>query len=224
MSGNGPMTRIDRRPTTPAGVLDELLAGNRRFVDGYPIHPNQDAGYRATLASEQRPLAVLVGCSDSRLAAEIIFDCGLGDLFVIRTAGHIIGAEVLASIEYGVTVLGAPLVAVVGHDSCGAIQATVDAMAGNPLPNGNLGGIIDRVIPSIQSAHARQITDREGIAKVHVQRTVDMIVRQAEAVAAGQCTVVGMSYRLADGRITMLTPGSPTSDPELEYEPPAVAL
>src|SRR5258705_14009494 len=122
------------RPTTPADALNELLAGNQRFVTGTRIHPHQDAEHRASLAFEQQPFAVVFGCSDSRLAAEIIFDRGLGDLFVVRTAGHIIGPEVLASIEYGVTILGAPLVVVLGHDSCGAVQATHAALTGQYQP------------------------------------------------------------------------------------------
>ena len=87
---------------TPADAFALLLAGNRRFVAGTSQHPNQDAARRAEVAPGQRPFAVLFGCSDSRLAAEIIFDRGLGDLFVVRTAGHVMGAEVLGSVEYGV--------------------------------------------------------------------------------------------------------------------------
>src|SRR5688572_19993830 len=95
---------MQQPPTSPAQALDELLAGNRRFVTGSPLHPNQDAGHRTAVADGQHPFAVLVGCSDSRLAAEIIFDRGLGDLFVVRTAGHTVGAEVLGSVEYAITV------------------------------------------------------------------------------------------------------------------------
>jgi carbonic anhydrase len=202
------MAFLNHRPATPADALAELLAGNQRFVTGTRIHPHQDAEHRAALAAAQRPFAVVFGCSDSRLAAEIIFDRGLGDLFVVRTAGHIVGAEVLASIEYGVTVLGAPLVVVLGHDSCGAIQATHDALTDGQLPGRGLRAIIHRVTPSIQDALTRQITERDRIADVHVQRTVELIAEQgdglAEAVADGRCAVVGMSYRLADGRVTVV--------------------
>ncbi len=203
------MTYLNHRPTTPAGALAELLAGNRRFVSGTRVHPHQDAEHRAALAAAQRPFAVVFGCSDSRLAAEIIFDRGLGDLFVVRTAGHIVGAEVLASIEYGVTVLEAPLVVVLGHDSCGAIQAAHEALTEDRPAGRDLRAIIDRVTPSIQYAHRHHITDRDGIADVHVRRTVDLIAGRgtamADAVAAGRCAVAGMSYRLADGRVTVLT-------------------
>src|SRR5512144_3399118 len=102
---------------TPARAWQALREGNARFVAGRREHPNQDVDRRAQLTSGQNPFAVVFGCSDSRVAAEIIFDRGLGDLFVVRTAGHVIGAEVLASIDYGVAVLDAPLVVVLGHDS-----------------------------------------------------------------------------------------------------------
>ncbi|HEX5594474.1 MAG TPA: carbonic anhydrase [Micromonosporaceae bacterium] len=199
----------DHRPATPADALAELLCGNERFVAGNLTHPHQNAEHRAAVANGQRPFAVVFGCSDSRLAAEIIFDRGLGDLFVVRTAGHIIGAEVLASIEYGVTVLGAPLVVVLAHDSCGAIQAAHQALNGDIPPNRNLRAIIDRVVPSIRKAHSRQITDYDEISEVHLSRTVGRIIRRgtlvAEAVAEGRCAVVGMSYRLAEGRVTVVT-------------------
>jgi carbonic anhydrase len=198
------------RPATSAEALAELLAGNRRFVTGGRIHPHQDAERRAALAEAQRPFAVVFGCSDSRLAAEIIFDRGLGDLFVVRTAGHIVGPEVLASIEYGVAVLGAPLVVVLGHDSCGAIRAAHDAMTGNPPSVPGLRAIIDRVTPSLRAAYSQQITDLDEVAAVHVRRTIDLIAHEdttlAEAVAAGHCAAVGMTYRLADGQVTVTAP------------------
>ena len=218
------MADPDIRPNDPAEALAELLAGNERFVTGTLVHPHQDAEHRAAVAEEQRPFAVVFGCSDSRLAAEIIFDRGLGDLFVVRTAGHIVGAEVFASIEYGVSVLGAPLVVVLGHDSCGAIQAANDAIAQDQLPERDLRPIVHRVIPSIQEAHARQITGAEAVAAVHIQRTIDMITREGTAMCAavtdGRCAVVGMSYRLADGRVTVTATG-----PRLDVEPtPSDAL
>jgi carbonic anhydrase len=199
---------MQERPRTPAHALTELLAGNARFVSGARVHPNQDAEYRTAIAEGQRPFAVVFGCSDSRLAAEIIFDRGLGDLFVVRTAGHIIGAEVLSSIEYGVSVLGAPLVVVLGHDSCGAILATLDALAGRSEPGPGLQAIIDRMTPSVRAAAAGGINGSDDIATVHVERTIDMIIRRpsalSAAVAAGACGVVGMTYRLADGRVTVV--------------------
>lgn len=200
----------DDGPSTPGEALTELLAGNDRFVAGTRIHPNQDADYRAALATAQRPFAVVFGCSDSRLAAEMIFDRGLGDLFVVRTAGHIVGPEVLASISYGVAVLAISLVVVLGHDSCGAIQAAIDALAGDVPTAPELRVIIDRVTPSIERTKERGSTDQGGVTDAHVQRTVEMLSRPGttlgDAVSAGTCAVVGMTYRLADSRITVVTP------------------
>ena len=103
-----------------------LRDGNQRFVDGASIHPNQDSARRHELVSSQSPVCVIFGCSDSRLAAEIIFDVGLGDVFVIRTAGQVIDDAVLGSLEYSVDVLDIPLIVVLGHDSCGAVTAAVE--------------------------------------------------------------------------------------------------
>ena len=134
---------------TPAEALAELLAGNERFVRGEMAHPSQDADHREALSEAQNPFAVVFGCSDSRVAAEIVFDRGLGDLFVVRTAGHVVDTTVVGSIEYGVQVLGAPLVIVLGHDSCGAVAAAAEALATGRMPGGFVRAIIDRVIPSI---------------------------------------------------------------------------
>lgn len=188
---------------TPAEAFDLLLAGNRRFVAGSPEHPNQDAARRAETAPGQRPFAVLFGCSDSRLAAEIIFDRGLGDLFVVRTAGHVIGSEVLGSVEYGVDVLECPLVVVLGHDSCGAVAAACAAIDGGATPSGFIRDVVERVTPSVLAARAAgRVADDEVLAE-HVRHTVDLLLDRsrvlAERVEAGRTAVVGLCYRLADG-------------------------
>ncbi|HTY28065.1 MAG TPA: carbonic anhydrase, partial [Mycobacterium sp.] len=102
--------------SSPVTAWKALKEGNERFVAGKPEHPSQGIEHRASLAGSQQPIAVLFGCADSRVAAEIIFDQGLGDMFVVRTAGHVIDSAVLGSIEYAVTVLNVPLVVVLGHD------------------------------------------------------------------------------------------------------------
>jgi carbonic anhydrase len=201
------MASPHHRPRTPDDALQELLAGNERFVTGVRIHPHQDAEHRAAVANAQRPFAVVFGCSDSRLAAEIIFDRGLGDLFVVRTAGHIVGPEVLASIEYGVSILGAPLVVVLGHDSCGAIQATHDALTGRSQPTVGTQAIVDRIRPSFDRAAARGVSDLDTVANTHIGVTADMLAHTgiADAVAAKECVVVGLAYRLEDGRVTLIS-------------------
>ncbi|MFF3468753.1 carbonic anhydrase [Streptomyces sp. NPDC002619] len=180
-----------------------LLSGNQPFTAGAPEHPNQDAARRAETAPVQRPFAVLFGCSDSRLAAEIIFDRGLGDLFVVRAAGHVAGPEMLGSIEYGIQVLNCPLVVVLGHDSCGAVGAACAALQDGMAPAGYIRDVVERVSPSVLAARAAGHTEPDEILAEHVRHTVDLLLDRsrllAEKVAAGQVAVVGLCYRLADG-------------------------
>ncbi|CAL9318133.1 carbonic anhydrase [Streptomyces sp. SudanB25_2051] len=195
------MTEI--QTPTPRGAFELLMAGNQRFVSGTPEHPNQDAVRRTEIAPSQQPFAVLFGCSDSRLAAEIIFDRGLGDLFVVRTAGHVAGTEVLGSIEFGVSVLNAPLVVVLGHDSCGAVAAACSALENGQTPGGFVRDVVERVTPSVLAARAAGRESAEEILAEHIEHTVDLLLERsrvlAERVAAGRLAVVGLSYRLADG-------------------------
>lgn len=188
---------------TPRDAFDLLMAGNERFVAGTPEYPNQDAARRTEIAPSQHPFAVLFGCSDSRLAAEIIFDRGLGDLFVVRTAGHVAGTEVLGSIEFGVSVLKAPLVVVLGHDSCGAVAAACSALENGQTPGGFVRDVVERVTPSVLAARAAGRETAEEILAEHIEHTVDLLLERsrvlAEAVAAGRLGMVGLSYRLADG-------------------------
>ncbi|MFF4262551.1 carbonic anhydrase [Streptomyces virginiae] len=194
---------------TPSEAFELLLAGNQRFTAGTPEHPNQDAARRTETAPAQRPFAVLFGCSDSRLAAEIIFDRGLGDLFVVRTAGHVAGAEVLGSIEYAVSVLDCPLVVVLGHDTCGAVAATRAALADGVVATGYVRDVIERVTPSVLAARAAGLTEDDDIIAEHIRHTVDFLLDRsrvlAEQVAAGRVAVVGLSYRLADGSARVVT-------------------
>src|SRR5690625_7847669 len=120
---------------TPAQAFSALVEGNRRFTSGEMLHPSQDTARRSQVSVEQNPFAVLFGCSDSRVAAEIIFDRGLGDLFVVRTAGHVVDTTVTGSIEFGVDLLHTPLVVVLGHRGCGAVGAAADALAAGWLPS-----------------------------------------------------------------------------------------
>lgn len=199
----------DTSALTPAQAFEMLLAGNRRFVSGTPEHPNQDAARRSEIAPAQNPFAVLFGCSDSRLAAEIIFDRGLGDLFVVRTAGHVTGPEVLGSIEYGASVLNCPLVVVLGHDSCGAVAATRAAVEDGVAAPGYVRDVIERVTPSVLAARSAGLTQDSDIIAEHTRHTVDLLLDRsrvlADQVEAGQTAVVGLSYRLADGSAHLVT-------------------
>jgi carbonic anhydrase len=195
-------------PTTPAQAWAALADGNLRFVEDRMAHPSQGIARRTEVSVEQHPFAVVFGCSDSRVAAEIIFDQGLGDLFVVRTAGHVLDTTVIGSIEYGVEVLGAPLVVVLAHDSCGAVAAATDAITNGNVPPGFVQAVVDRVIPSIVglTASGRPLDsfDAATLGHEHVLHTSRQLhgysVSLAESVAAGRAAIVAVEYTLADGR------------------------
>ena len=202
------MTEIDQglpsRPWTPAEAWAKLARGNERFVAGEHYHPNQDAARRDSLTEGQTPIAVFFGCADSRVAAEIIFDRGLGDLFVVRTAGHVIDPGVVGSIEFGVGLLDIPLVVILGHDSCGAVSATVQAVQSGVMPRGYIRDIVERVTPSVLAAHTAGMTTADEIEAEHVRHTLRLLTERSSLigyrVASGRLAVVGATYTLGDGR------------------------
>ncbi|MFD1717126.1 carbonic anhydrase [Georgenia deserti] len=218
---------------TPAEAWQRLREGNARFVADAMEHPSQGADRRAAVAEQQAPWAVLLGCSDSRVAAEIIFDQGLGDLFVVRTAGHVLDASVLGSVEFGVGVLGAPLVVVLGHDRCGAVGAAAQALLTGTMPTGFVRSVVDRVIPSLltraelggapdeqvgagRSDRKLTLPDEDTLRRNHVRSTVQMLRDYSgvigEAVDAGRLGIVGVEYDLADGTAHLVDSLGPVTD------------
>jgi carbonic anhydrase len=193
--------------TSPVTAWKALKEGNERFVAGRPEHPSQSIEDRARLAVEQQPIAVVFGCADSRVAAEIIFDQGLGDMFVVRTAGHVIDSAVLGSVEYAVSVLDVPLIAVLGHDSCGAVQATLSALDDGAVPSGYVRDVVERVTPSILLGRRDGLTRVDEFEARHVMETGSQLLARstaiAERVAAGTLAIVGLTYRLADGKVVL---------------------
>ncbi len=202
------------RSLTPAQAWSVLQDGNARFVADEMQHPSQSVDRRTEVAQEQTPFAVIFGCADSRVAAEIIFDQGLGDLFVVRTAGHVLDTTVVGSIEFGVDLLHTPLVVVLAHDRCGAVGAATKALTTGELPRGFVRAIVDRVIPSIvglkdHGPAGLASLDAATLGREHTRHTVQMLQSYsaglAEAVAEGRCAIVGVEYTLADGQITLVT-------------------
>ncbi len=205
----------DRR--LPAQVWREMERGNARFVAGEPQHPRQDVDRRAELASFQAPHAALFGCSDSRLAAEIIFDKGLGDLFVVRNAGQVISDSVIGSLEYAVAVLKVPLILVLGHDECGAVAAAIQSVGPEaPALPAHIRGIVDQIVPAVDRVRlAAGQADADGIdaapldpaevGREHLRDTVGALLAASELisdeVAAGTLAIVGANYRLREGRV-----------------------
>ena len=198
---------------TPAQVWNEMRRGNERFVAGEPRHPRQDVERRAELGHSQAPHAALFGCADSRLAAEIIFDKGLGDLFVVRNAGQVISDSVLGSLEYAVSVLRVPLIVVLGHDECGAVRAAIESQAEDaPMLPPHIGGIIEKIVPAVRrvtgasdSVHIDpDAADASAIGREHLRDTVAELLESSEvissAIAEGTLAIVGANYRLVEGR------------------------
>jgi carbonic anhydrase len=192
-------------PAVAADPLQTLLEGNRRFADGAARHPDQTPARRAAVATGQQPPAVVVGCADSRVPPEVVFDQGLGDVFVVRTAGNVVDEVALGSIEFAVASLGARLIVVLGHERCGAVEA---ALAGKPVP-GHIQAVIDAVQPNISPA-ARDggrldeaIDDNVG-AIVARLRTAEPIL--APRVRDGSVRVVGAVYDLDSGAVRLVDP------------------
>jgi len=198
---------------TPAQAWEALQSGNKRFIGGNPDHPRQDVERREELANTQHPVAAIFGCSDSRLAAEIIFDLGLGDAFVIRNAGQVISGSVLGSLEYAVDILQVPLILVLGHDECGAVRAAIDSQAADatPLPP-HIANLIAPIIPAVHRVTGTQegatvdpatVESRE-VGREHLRDTVAEMLESSEmisaAVADGNLAIVGANYRLLEGR------------------------
>ncbi len=192
---------------TPDQALALLREGNRQFLRGAPVRPQlTGAERRAALAHEQQPFCVLVGCSDSRVAPELLFGRGLGELFIVRNAGNVVDLAAMGSIEYGVAVLGAPLVVVLGHERCGAVQAAVRVVEEDAIYPGSIGQMIEPILPAVIRAR------REGTAglvdrsvKYNVLRIVERL-RETEQMLQGpqrqgRLKIVGALYDLDDGHV-----------------------
>ena len=193
-------------PPTPssAQVLAELKAGNQRESTGHPTHPHTSVSWRSTLTSGQHPHAVLLTCADSRVAPELVFDQGFGDLFDVRVAGNIADDAVIASIEYAVEHLHAPLVVVMGHQKCGAVSA---ANAGGE-PEGHLSALVGPILPAIEKAKTLPGDRVENAVRINVENVVAQLKASqpvlAGKVSAGHLQIVGAVYSLDTGKVQWL--------------------
>lgn len=206
---------------TPAEAWEQMRLGNARFVAGTPHHPRQNAERRHELAHKQTPHAALFGCADSRLAAEIIFDMGLGDLFVVRNAGQVISDSAVGSLEYAAAVLGVPLIVVLAHDECGAVAAAIDStrIDSDPLP-ANIWRQIAPIVPAarhvIRSTGSEPSTvSAEAVGIEHLRGTVSELLRASELISElvdeGKLAIVGANYRLAEGTVITDVAAGPVS-------------
>lgn len=180
-------------------ILQQLIAGNQRYVDGRAENPNQTPQARQEVAQEQNPMAAILACADSRVPPEIVFDQGLGDLFVIRVAGHIAARAVVASVEFATGNLGVPLVVVLGHSNCGAVTAAVQ---GIDAP-GQLGGLIAAIRPAVERVDTEPGDPVENAIRANVALVVESL-RAAEPVLnrlvdEEQVRIIGAYYHLESG-------------------------
>lgn len=206
-------SQTDRRDTTLTVIdgetaLQQLMAGNARYVKAEVENPDRDKAARAKVSTSQRPMAIILSCADSRVAPEIFFDAGIGDLFVIRLAGNTLTTEGLASMEYAVAVLKCQLIMVLGHESCGAVQAGISAYEDNASFPGSIDSLLDNIEPAvaIASAHGNltlenAIAENVRVTAKHVQLAGPILPR---AIAEGNLKVVGGVYHLEDGKVELI--------------------
>jgi carbonic anhydrase len=215
-------------PPGPAEALADLLAGNRRFVAGRPRH-----GYHVTSEAGrqpvQHPTALVVGCLDSRVIPEALLDQDFGSVMVVRTGGHVVDSAVLGSVEFAVSVIGVPLVMVLGHQYCGAVYTSVAALRGSSgRPAGAMSYIVDQIAPALDDVisgsavlaaaadlHGRGEAAGEALAELverrHLVRTVEQLSQShpsAELIAAGKLAIVGARYDVDTGRLDLVGPGT----------------
>jgi carbonic anhydrase len=195
---------------SPDAALKRLMEGNARYVDG--VARRLDFKHeREALADGQNPYAAILSCADSRIAPEYAFDSGRGDLFVCRVAGNFAGDETIASMEYAVAVLNTPLILVLGHDSCGAVDATLKAFKDDKPPPGHIPSLVDAIAPAAKAAMQQ---GGDVLDKAIRQNVIDNVTKLKSAapilnaaVEQGKLRVVGGIYRLPTGTVDLLAQG-----------------
>ena len=189
-------------------AMQQLVDGNRRFVEGRAAHPHETLEWRASLVSEQHPYAVILGCADSRVPPEVIFDEGLGELFVVRQAGHVADDDSLGSIEYAVGHLHIPLVVVLGHQSCGAVTAALGAVLRDEPAEGHILRLVDDITPAVLESRGQPGDEVDNAIRANVRQVVRRvrvsgpILRPMER--RGEVKVVGAYYNLRTGVVEWL--------------------
>jgi carbonic anhydrase len=203
-----PVVREDKdlRPRDGEEALEWLLAGNHRFWDGHPRHDHESMRRVAKLEEGQHPFAVVLGCADSRVTPELVFDHGLGDLFVIRVAGNVVADDEAGSIEYAVLHLDTPLVVVLGHEGCGAVTAALHAVDHEPE---ELQTLVKRILPALDGIppdlpeEERVHLGVEANVRQSVRRLREIVERERDS-AEQPALIVGAIYEIGSGRVRVL--------------------
>ena len=189
-------------PSTPQEALDELVAGNERFVNGKSNHPHGGVGRVAETAPHQAPFAAVVGCSDSRVPVELLFDQGIGDIFVIRTAGNNVNSEmVMGSVDYAIEHLGVKVLLVLGHGSCGGVTGAVTE---GEEEHGNIGGLLSTIRNDV-SQYVGKADSLDAAIRHHAHVQVERIVAYphvAEKIEKGELLVKQTYYDVNTGKVT----------------------
>ncbi len=197
-----------KSPLSDRDALTRLLEGNRRFMEGHPVHPDQTLERIRELKKGQHPFAVVVSCSDSRVPPELIFDQGLGDIFSVRTAGNVIGDYELGSIEYAVEHLGCQLIVVLGHEQCGAVSAFLQHDSGSH--HDHIESILhylesepeERALPDSLKHNLDAAIRANILHGVHLLRTSEPVLRPL--VEAKKLTIIGALYQIETGKVVIL--------------------
>jgi carbonic anhydrase len=190
-----------------ADARRRLEAGNARYVAGKPLRIDHSRR-RETVAPAQMPFAIVLGCSDSRVPPEILFDQGLGDVFTVRVAGNIADDLAIGSMEYAVEHFATPLIVVLGHERCGAVAATVDAVAAGATAPPHIASLVAAIRPAVEASKGMGGNPVENAIAQHIRRTVAALRESqpvlADAVGHDRLTIVGAEYHLASGRVSFM--------------------
>jgi len=193
-------------PYTADQVLRRLKAGNKRFVNGQARFPTVQKDVLAALAKEQRPMATILGCSDSRVPPELIFDAGFGELFVIRIAGNVLGRAVLGTLQYAATHLHTPLFVVLGHEGCGAVQAAIASKFHRVTHKHRISVLLENILPALDQLDGAQPADTllHSAVEANVRHSIQELRAMPEVkarLASGRVKLVGAIYDLESGRV-----------------------
>jgi len=189
-------------------AMQKLMDGNKRFVSGTLAQKDLGAKKREELAKGQKPFATVLTCSDSRVPPELLFDQGLGDIFVVRVAGNVVDPIALGSIEYAAEHLGSPLVLILGHSKCGAVKATLESKG---KPEGNIGAIVKKIMPAVDAAKKKGGTQDEILEtaiKENVKNVYADVMKNSKIiphlVEEGKLTIVAGEYDITTGKVEMI--------------------
>ncbi len=193
--------------SSPNEALQRLLEGNQRYTTNKSTNLNESEARRLELVKGQNPFATIFSCVDSRVPPELIFDRGLGDLFIVRTAGEVLDHAVLGSLQYGVAELKIPLLMVLGHEKCGAVKATIEAIESSAEGEAEINWLVEGIRPAVEKVHAAEGDLLDNAVRANVELTVEKLKTSAilaDALEKGELNIVGARYDLDSGVVELI--------------------